>query len=97
MWDPYWSLTCPATVSLPNFAWESVSAPFQGPTGAGFDPSCQGAYVVVIQPHKSECHTGYGILCLGCWMLIQLHIYLPLFYPDLGYLLPINPLVCNYV
>ena len=45
------SLRDPATVSLPNFARESVSASLKVPEGADLDR----ARVVVIQHHKSEC------------------------------------------
>ena len=36
MCDPFWPPACPATVSLPNFAREPVSAPLQVPAGADF-------------------------------------------------------------
>jgi hypothetical protein len=49
MWDPFRPPACPATVSLPTFARESVSAPFQVLPEQILDPSYQRARVNLFQ------------------------------------------------
>jgi hypothetical protein len=55
MWDLFWPPACPATVSLPNFAPGIGFCSLSGiPPEQFLDPSCQRAYIVVIQIYKSE-------------------------------------------